>query len=51
MKLLSLGAAIGAAIAYFFDSQNGKRRRSITRDRVSTLEDSGQFVTGPAGRR
>jgi osmotically-inducible protein OsmY len=35
MKLLALGTAIGAAIAYFFDSQNGKLRRNTTRDRVA----------------
>jgi osmotically-inducible protein OsmY len=34
MKLLAIGAALGAAIAYFFDSQNGKRRRDMTRDRI-----------------
>jgi osmotically-inducible protein OsmY len=36
MQLLALGAAIGAAIAYFFDSQNGRRRRHVTRDRVTS---------------
>ena len=35
MRLLGFGALIGAAIAYFFDSQNGKRRRNMTRDRIA----------------
>ena len=33
-RLFALGAAIGAALEYFFDPDAGKRRRSITRDRV-----------------
>jgi len=50
MRLLSIGAAIGAAIAYFFDSQNGKRRRNTTRDRVAaTVRGTGRRA-GRAGR-
>ena len=33
-RLLALGAAMGAALAYFFDPETGNRRRSVTRDRV-----------------
>ena len=33
-RLLALGAAMGAALAYFFDPETGNRRRSMTRDRV-----------------
>jgi osmotically-inducible protein OsmY len=33
-RLFALGAAMGAALAYFFDPETGNRRRSMTRDRV-----------------
>jgi gas vesicle protein len=33
-RLLALGAAVGAALAYFYDPKNGSRRRSMTRDRL-----------------
>jgi osmotically-inducible protein OsmY len=33
-RLIALGAAMGAALAYFFDPDTGNRRRSMTRDRV-----------------
>jgi hypothetical protein len=33
-KLITL-AALAAAATYFFDPQNGKRRRAMTRDRVA----------------
>jgi hypothetical protein len=35
-KLISI-AALAAAATYFFDPQNGKRRRAMTRDRVAAL--------------
>jgi hypothetical protein len=35
MQVLAIGAAIGAAIAYFFDPQNGRRRRHMTFDRTA----------------
>jgi hypothetical protein len=34
MRAFLLIAGIGAALAYFFDSQNGARRRNMTRDRA-----------------
>ncbi len=33
-RLFALGAAMGAALAYFFDPEAGNRRRSVTRGRV-----------------
>ena len=33
-RLFVFGAAMGAALAYFFDPETGNRRRSMTRDRV-----------------
>ena len=33
-RLFALGAAMGAALEYFFDPDAGKRRRSVARDRV-----------------
>jgi osmotically-inducible protein OsmY len=30
-------AALGAALAYFFDPENGKRRRKVTMDRIGGL--------------
>lgn len=34
MPVFALGAALGAAIAYFFDSQNGAGRRHVAYDRA-----------------
>ena len=34
MKIVALAGALGAALAFFFDPQNGKRRRNMTRDRT-----------------
>lgn len=33
MRFFALAAAVGAAIAYFFDPQSGRRRRVLARDR------------------
>jgi hypothetical protein len=35
--MLGIGAALGAVLAYFFDPQNGKRRRHVTRDRTLAI--------------
>ncbi|MDQ2984790.1 MAG: BON domain-containing protein [Actinomycetota bacterium] len=37
MPTLMLAGAVGAAIAYFFDPQNGRRRRKLTLDRAGAL--------------
>ena len=36
LRVLFYGA-IGAALAYFFDPDNGRRRRALTRDRVPAV--------------
>lgn len=48
-RLLGLGAAI-AALTYFFDPQNGARRRNMTRDRVLAFVRRGGRSAGRAGR-
>jgi osmotically-inducible protein OsmY len=48
-RLLGLGAAI-AAFTYFFDPQNGARRRNMTRDRVLAFFRQGGRKAGQAGR-
>lgn len=35
MGLFALGGVVGALLAYFFDPQNGKGRRAMTRDRTA----------------
>jgi osmotically-inducible protein OsmY len=50
MKVLALLAGIGAAIAYFFDPQNGARRRNMTRDRVLGFFRQGGRRAERAGR-
>jgi osmotically-inducible protein OsmY len=37
MKVLALAAAVGAAIAYFFDRESGRRRRALARDRSAAF--------------
>ena len=50
MQLFGLGALLGAALAYFFDSQNGRRRRAMMRDRSAGLVRQGGRETARAGR-
>jgi osmotically-inducible protein OsmY len=50
MQLLALGALVGAAIAYLFDPQNGRRRRALLRDRSSAFVRQGGRETAQAGR-
>ena len=37
MKLFALAGVLGAAVAYFFDPDSGRRRRNMTRDRTLAL--------------
>jgi osmotically-inducible protein OsmY len=48
-RLLGIGAAIGA-LTYFFDPQNGARRRNMTRDRVLSFFRQGGRRAEQAGR-
>ena len=48
-RLLGFGAAI-AALTYFFDPQNGARRRNMTRDRFLSLFRQGGRTAERAGR-
>jgi osmotically-inducible protein OsmY len=50
MKILSLFAGIGAALAYFFDPQSGARRRNMTRDRALAFFRQGGRKAERAGR-
>ena len=49
MRLMRL-AAIGAALMYFFDPQQGARRRNMARDRVLALFRRGGRQATQAGR-
>jgi osmotically-inducible protein OsmY len=48
-KLITL-AALAAAATYFFDPQNGKRRRNMARDRVAAFFRRAGQKGGRAGR-
>jgi BON domain len=50
MKPFLLFAGIGAALAYFFDPQNGARRRNMTRDRTLAFFRQGGRKAERAGR-
>ena len=49
-RLFALGAAMGAALAYFFDPETGNRRRSMTRDRVLAFFRRTGHQAGRAGQ-
>ena len=50
MQLLALGGLLGAAITYFFDPQNGRRRRAMLRDRSAGFVRQSGRSTARAGR-
>jgi hypothetical protein len=50
MGFLALGGALGALLAYFFDPDNGRRRRHTWRDRSAGLVRSGGRRAARAGR-
>jgi osmotically-inducible protein OsmY len=50
MKLYALFAGLGAALAYFFDPQSGKRRRHVTVDRIGGFFRRRGRDIGRAGR-
>ena len=49
MRFLRFGA-LGAALVYFFDPQNGARRRNTTRDRLLSLFRRGGRQAASAGQ-
>jgi osmotically-inducible protein OsmY len=50
MGIFALGGALGVLLAYFFDPQNGKRRRATTRDRAAGFVRSSSRQAARAGR-
>jgi len=50
MKFFALFAAVGAALAYFLDPQNGKRRRKMAVDRTAGFFRRGGRRAERAGR-
>lgn len=50
MRFFALSAAAGAALAYFLDPQNGKRRRKTTLDRTAGLFRRGRRRAERAAR-
>jgi osmotically-inducible protein OsmY len=51
MPLFALAGAIGAALAYFFDPDNGRRRRKIAADKAGKLvRKAGQQAQGAAAQ-
>jgi osmotically-inducible protein OsmY len=49
LRILFYGV-LGALAAYFFDPDNGSRRRALARDRVPALLRQGTSKTGEMGR-
>ena len=50
MKLLALGGLLGAALAYLFDPQSGRRRRAMLRDRSAATARRGASEAEQVGR-
>ena len=50
MGVFALGGALGVLLAYFFDPENGKRRRHVTLDRAAGLVRSSGRQAARAGR-
>jgi osmotically-inducible protein OsmY len=51
MPLFALAGAIGAALAYFFDPDNGRRRRKLAVDKAGRyLRKAGQQAQGVAAQ-
>jgi gas vesicle protein len=49
-RLIAAGAAVGAALAFFFDPKNGTRRRNEVRDRFLALFRRSGRSAGELGR-
>lgn len=49
-RSLLKGLGVGLAVAYFFDPDNGKRRRNVARDRALSLFRTGAQRTARLGR-
>jgi len=50
MQLLAVGAVLGGLLAYFFDPQQGKRRRRAAGDRTAAFFRARARETARAGR-
>src|SRR2546421_735023 len=51
MRLLALGGLLGAALAYLFAPDSGRRRRALARDRGAGTVRSGRRQSGRLARR
>jgi len=51
MQLFALAGAVGAALAYFFDPDNGRKRRKVAVDKAGKyLRQAGQQAQGASGQ-
>jgi hypothetical protein len=50
MGVFAFGGALGALLAYFFDPENGKRRRHVAVDRTAAFFRSGGRQAARTGR-